>query len=99
MYMPNDTQAADTALADEQRTKRLFVGFLSGLLGVDQSYTGEDSAPASRTGTYQIANPDGTYSVLGQPVSSQNQNPISTITGISAEVLLLGAIALFLLNQ
>lgn len=74
----NPTQAQN---ADEERTKRAFIGFLSSALGVDQSYTSEDAVPSNQTGQYTIANPDGTVSVLGQPVSNA-QRGISAPAGI-----------------
>lgn len=86
-------QAADS---DEQRTKRLFVGFLSSALGVDQTYSGEDGQASSSTGTYTIANPDGTYSVLGQPIS--NQNTPGVAAGIPPGFLLLVGLVLLLLR-
>lgn len=88
--------ANQAANSDEERTKRLFVGFLSSALGVDQTYAGEDGYAASSTGTYTIANPDGTYSVLGQPVS--NQNTPAVVAGIPPGFLLLVGLVLFLLR-
>ena len=85
--------------ADEQRTKRLFIGVLSSVLGVDQTYSGEDGSPSSRTGTYSIANPDGTYSQLGQPVSNHTTNPISQLTGIPAGWLMIAAAAFYFMKK
>ena len=95
--MQNDAALAQDA--DEQRTRRAFVGFLSSVLGVDQSYTSDDANPAgsNRTGQYTIANPDGNYSQLGQPVSNQTQ-PLAA-AGISPGMLLLIAGLVFLLAK
>lgn len=96
------TQAALTAdqteQADEVRTKRLFIGFLSSVLGVDQTLNGQDGAPVRTTGQYLIANPDGTYSVLGQSVSNQN-TAAATAAGFPVPLLLLVGVFLFLLKS
>lgn len=84
--------------SDEARTKRLFIGFLSSVLGVDQTMTGEDGLPSSPTGVYTIANPDGTYSVQGQSVSNQNTGA-GAVAGISPGMLLLLVGLVFVLAQ
>lgn len=75
--------------ADEERTKRLFVGFLSSALGVDQTMTGADAGVGQRTGQYVLVNPEtGDYSVQGQSYS--NRNGFQTATGgLSATTLLI----------
>lgn len=83
--------------ADEDRTKRLFIGFLTSALGVDQTYIGADGQPASQTGQYTILNPDGSYSVQGQSVS--NQNTVAGALGLSPGLLLLIGLAFFLLKR
>ena len=65
-------QALQANQADEDRTKRAFVGFLTAALGVDQTYTNQDAVIASPPGTYIVAAPDGTYSILGQSSSNLN---------------------------
>lgn len=84
--------------ADKARTLRAFVGFATSLLGDDQTYASDDMIAASPTGQYRIANPDGSSSVLGQPVSSQ-QGVFTTPQGlvISPVVLILGAVAAYFL--
>jgi hypothetical protein len=57
--------------ADVERTKRVFIGFLSSVLGVDQTYATDDGYISNAPGQYIIANPDGTYSQVGRSVSSQ----------------------------
>ncbi len=95
--MNNDTLVADQAQsADEERTKRLFVGFLASVLGVDQTMNGADSVPAQRTGQYIVGNPDGTYSVQGQ--SSSNLNTQSTVAGFPVGLLLLAGLAYVVLK-
>lgn len=82
--------------ADEERTKRLFVGFLSSALGVDQTYIGEDAMPGGRPGQYLSVNPvSGNYSVMGQSVSSQNGLRAGA-SGLSVGTLLLLAAVVYL---
>ena len=82
-------------LADDERSKRMFVGFLSSILGVDQTMNGVDYYAANRADQYIIGNPDGSYSVLGQPVSNQQRG---TVGGIPTGFLLLAGLALLLLR-
>lgn len=88
--------ADQTTRADEDRTKRAFIGFLSSVLGVDQTMTSADGQVGSPTGQYVIANPTGTYSVQGQPVSNLNT---ATIAGVPVGFILLAALAFALLNK
>ncbi len=90
--------ADQTAQADEDRTKRLFVGFLSSVLGVDQTMNGVDAVPTAGNspGQYVIANPDGTFSVQGQSVS--NLNIPATVAGVPVGLLLMAALAFVLLR-
>jgi len=78
--------------ASEERTKRLFVGFLSSALGVDQTYLNDDAYASSATNQFVIANPDGSYSQVGRSVS--NQQGVAA-AGISPLILLLGGFLLF----
>lgn len=89
--MPSQAaRAADqTRDNDEERTKRLFIGFLSSALGVDQITTDADSSPYGGSPGYTIANPDGTYSALGQPVSNLNAMA-APAAGIPPGLLMLG---------
>lgn len=92
--------AADaTQRADEERTKRSFIGFLSSVLGVDQTYTNDDYLPANQTGQYIIANPDGSYSQVGRSVS--NLQPIQGVTGftITPGMVLLAAVAFMVFRK
>lgn len=93
--MGNNNAAMTANEAHEQRTKLLFLGFLSSVLGVDQTYSGDDGTPASQPGQYTIANPDGTYSVQGQAVSNLNQ-PLAA-AGVSPGMLMLFAAGLVFL--
>lgn len=90
--------ADQTAQADEDRTKRLFIGFLSSVLGVDQTLNTADASPTmgAAPGQYVIANPDGTYSVQGQSVS--NLNIPATVAGVPVGLLLLAGLAYVLLR-
>jgi hypothetical protein len=84
--------------ADEQRTKRMFVGLMASLLGVqDQTYTTDDNQARGQVGQFTIANPDGGVSVQGQPVS--NMNTVTAVAGIPVPWLMLGALAFFLLRR
>ena len=85
-----------TYQADDERTRRLFVGFLSSVLGVDQTVNGVDYGAGNRADQYIISNPDGTYSQLGQPVSSQQGR--APVAGIPTGFLLLAGLALLLLR-
>lgn len=83
--------ADQTEQADEDRTKRAFIGFLSSVLGVDQTMTAADAVPARGTGQFILANSDGTYSVQGQPISNLNNAP--AVAGIPVGWLLLAGLA------
>lgn len=101
--MQNYERAAQLAAdkADEERTKREFIGFLSSVLGVDQSYTTDDGRVMSwQPGQYVIANPDGTASQLGQPVSNVQRAAAPAASGvtISPGLLLVLGVALLLLR-
>lgn len=81
---------------DEERTKRLFVGFLSSALGVDQTYVGEDGFVGQRTGQGISVNPvTGHYSVEGQTTSSQGGFRVRQ-NGVSGTTLLLIAGLIYL---
>ena len=91
MFVANDPNYD----ADEWRTKRAFVGFLSSVLGVDQTGNNVDYYAANRADQYIIGNPDGSYSALGQPVSNKQAG---TVAGIPTGFLLLAGLALLLLR-
>jgi len=79
--------------ADQQRVQRAFIGLFASLLGSDQTNLNDDAYAANRTGQYIIANPNGTYSQQGQPVSNQ-QTLLGTTPGglvVSLPLLLIGA--------
>lgn len=92
--------SADVAQADEARTKRAFIGLLSSALGVDQIMTTDDAWAANTPGQYVIANPDGTYSKVGQSVSNLNSGNLAaggfTIT---PGLLIVGALAFLLFKS
>jgi hypothetical protein len=75
--------------ADEDRTKRAFVGFLSSALGIDQTYANDDFLPSNQTGQYIIANPDGSFSQVGRSVSN-----LQTVQGVPGFVLTPGMVVL-----
>lgn len=85
MAAAEDNIVSQTAQADEDRTKRLFIGFLTSALGYDQTMTGQDGTVASPVNQYQIANPDGSFSVQGK--SSSNLNSNATAATASAPAL------------
>lgn len=80
--------------ASEERTKRLFVGFLSSALGVDQTYTNTDGYVANAPNQFVIANPDGSYSTVGRSQSNL-QGVNSPGMQLSPLMLLLGGFLLF----
>ena len=90
------TLVDQTAAADQSRTMRAFVGFLASAVGTDQNYAGEDANPTNSNQQYNyIANPDGTYSVVGKPVSNVQSQAASASM---SPVLLIGlAVGAFLL--
>lgn len=91
---------ANTLTADqahEQRSKVLFLGFLSSVLGVDQNMVADDGLPMNTADRYQIANGMGGVSVAGQPISNQ-QTPLAA-AGVSPGMLLLFAGLVFLLAR
>ena len=90
-----DTSRAERD-SDEDRTKRAFIGFLSSALGVDNVYTGDDTGLGTNPGQYSIANPDGTVSVLGQPVSNTQRGAAPTGLTITPGLLLLIGLVLYL---
>lgn len=94
----SDLVASQTEQQDEQRTKRAFVGFLSSVLGVDQVYTNDDASASQASGQYIIANPDGTYSRLGQPVSNIQRTSAGGLV-LSPGLLILAGLAFFLLRR
>lgn len=103
MYL-NDTQgltADQVNQADTERTKRLFVGFLSSALGVDQTFANDDMNPTNAPGQYIVANPDGTYSTIGRSQSNLNsaQSPINSGLVITPGLILLAVAAFFLLKK
>jgi len=96
------TQAATDANAaaeqDQLRTKRVFVGLLASALGVDQTYTTADSVPASTPGQFSVANPDGTASVQGQPISNLN-TPVAALSVSPGMLLVVGLVAWLALRK
>lgn len=101
MYL-QDTEgltADQVNAADQERTKRLFVGFLSSALGVDQTFATDDLNPTNAPGQYIVANPDGTYSTVGKSQSNLNstQTPVSASLAITPGLILLAAAAAFFL--
>lgn len=100
MFGNTDLVADQEAMADEQRTKRLFIGFLSSVLGVDQTMVSADAAPASQTGQYVYANPDGTFSQQGQPVSNLNSGAMpATVAGFPTGLVILAGLAYLMLRR
>lgn len=94
VYNVNGLDSAQVAQADEDRTKRLFVGFLSSALGVDQTYAADDNFVGNPSDQYYIANPDGTYSVQGRARSNLNSATTAAGLVIPPGLLLLGGLFL-----
>lgn len=99
VYTVNGMTQAQTAQADEERTKRAFVGFLSSALGIDQNYAGEDSYIGSAPDQYVIANPDGSFSVQGRARSSLQSPAAAAGLVIPPGLLLLGGLLFFLARK
>lgn len=83
---------------DEERTKALFLGFLTGVLGNEQTLSGEDGRPVQQTGQFVSVNTQtGSVSIEGQPIS--NQKTFQAVTGLSGtSLLILAALAYFVLK-
>jgi t-SNARE complex subunit (syntaxin) len=96
-YTSQGQASAEVMTADEQRTKRMFVGFLSSALGIDQTYANEDGYVGNASGQYIIANPDGTYSKVGQSVSNQNNGSAAAGLVLTPGLLMVGALIAFLM--
>jgi hypothetical protein len=80
--------------ADQARVQRAFIGLFTSLLGADQTNLYDDAYAGNRAGQYAIANPDGSQSQQGQPVS--NVQPLLGVSpsgqlAISLPLLLIGA--------
>jgi t-SNARE complex subunit (syntaxin) len=78
-YISNSLTTDQVNQASEERTKRLFVGFLSSALGVDQTYATDDAYIQQGTNQFIIANPDGTYSQVGRSVSNVQSVPVGLL--------------------
>lgn len=88
-----------TREADEDRTKRAFIGFLSSALGVDQTPVGQDGYMGRSTDQFSLANPDGSQSLLGRSVSNVQAGFGPAGLVISPGLLLLAGVAFFLLKR
>jgi hypothetical protein len=80
-YTASGLTAEQVQQADEERTKRAFIGFLSSAVGLDQTYANDDPYIGQAPGMYVIANPDGSYSQQGRSVSNQ-QSITSAAPGV-----------------
>lgn len=83
VYTTSGLTAEQVQQADEERTKRAFIGFLSSAVGLDQTYANDDPFVGQQTGQYVIANPDGSYSVQGRSASNQQ-----SITGAASGLVI-----------
>lgn len=72
-------------------TDRVFVGLGYSIVGnSDQAYVGGDSRIQNNTGQFAIANPDGSVSIVGQPVS----NLQGTVAGLPMGTMAMGVAAI-----
>lgn len=94
VYNVNGLDTPQVAQADEDRTKRMFIGLLSSALGVDQTYAADDYHVGNAPDQYVIANPDGTYSVQGRARSNLNSGAAAAGLVIPPGLLLLGGLFL-----
>lgn len=92
MVMPEES--------DLTRTLRLFTGLSNTIVGADQNMNGEDPFASNRTGQYTIANPDGTYSVMGMPRSNLQTPMAASAAGASLmPLLLIAGVVYFLVRH
>lgn len=83
------------AESDTDRVNRSFLGFLQSALGVDNTYSGDDTYMRQPAGQFLVMNPlDGSYSVMGSSQSNLQNNGM--VAGMSPLVLLLLAGGLYL---
>jgi hypothetical protein len=83
------------AESDTDRVNRSFLGFMSSALGVDNNYVGDDGVMRQATGQYITMNPlDGSYSVVGSPVSTLQQRGVAAGGGGLLLLLVLGFVLL-----
>ena len=90
--------ASQVQQADEDRTKRAFIGFLGSYLGIDQTYTNADGSVNNAAGQFMIANPDGSYSQVGQSRSNLNSVAVNGFQ-ITPQLILLGLAAFFVFKK
>jgi hypothetical protein len=84
--------AAELAALERERTKRMFIGSVGSLFGIDQSYAETDGLTINQPGQYQVYGGAG-YAVEGQP-ASQAQAQASVPGIVVLLVLVVGAWAL-----
>ncbi|WP_288254045.1 hypothetical protein [uncultured Hydrogenophaga sp.] len=84
--------AAELAAVERERTKRMFIGSVGALFGLDQSYAETDGLSVNQPGQYQVYGGAG-YAVEGQP-ASQAQAQAAVPGVVVLLVLVVGAWAL-----
>lgn len=93
MFLSQATvDSINAAQSDEERSKRMFVGFLTSALGADNIYAGTDNQVGNRSDQYIIANPDGTASALGQPVSNRQSIVAQDISPLTLLLVVAGLV-------
>lgn len=83
------------AAQDGQRTKRLFLSFVSDLVGGDQSLAGADGQAVNPPRQYQSVGPDGAIGIEGTSVSNRQGGGVT----LSAGMLLLIGVGLYFYLQ
>lgn len=78
---------------EKERTKRMFIGSVGALFGIDQSLAQTDAAPVNYPGQYAVYGGAG-YALEGQPVSqAQNGASLLPVLLLVAGVLVLWKLA------
>jgi hypothetical protein len=78
---------------EKERTKRMFIGQVGALFGIDQSLASTDAAPVNYPGQYAVYGGAG-YALEGQPVSqAQNGASLLPVLLLVAGVLVLWKLA------
>lgn len=77
----------------DDRTKRLFIATVGSALGVDQSYSSDDTYIYNPTGAYQVAGNPGYVRGLAYGTEGLAQSQLQNANGGFLMLLLLGGLA------
>lgn len=79
--------------ADQQRTGRAFISFLSTAMGVDQSYAGQDGYAVNYPRQYQTIGPNGLVGVEG---TARSNGQVSALMASPLVLLAVGGLVAYL---